>query len=391
MIPAAIPAMNAAITGFTALNKISQAGEKGKAVFNKGANSLHALAGLGSYSDVAEMSRAEFITLVDTDCMNVEFMPEVAQSILSISCAYYMQAMSILGNTAAQRSTELLNRLNPRGTSTKWYTVESHGVNAPQDDTKMAIESYQWRLPTNHSAQVALEAHTHTAVGKLDSSVKAAVHDNANLSVGKIVNVSIDTDVPGKPFVLPVTFRLNVKNIPGKDLVTLLSNAKVGNTLVERYHAWRAGEISFVSDFLLCSDMVRERKKLMMGDRSGALAAISGAGRNKSRIGGFFRGKPNLGNSAATYVISSATAKELERQLVGNLSDFKTRQRVFETGNMLLLVVIDKQFEEITFYHRGISEYSTMRLRDIKIANKGDGPSLTDLMTAMLNGRAPSF
>lgn len=390
MIPIAFTAINTAVAATGTLNKITTTAETIRKGGEGVAKGLHALAAQGSYSDVTQLSRAEFLTLVDSDCMNIEFLPEVTQTVLSISTGYYLQALAVLGNVHSAKLISTLSRLKPGGNDTKLFSMENEALvhNTKNDGQhKMSLESYKWKLPMSNTKQpseikYALEAND-------GGSAAASIRDNVNLAIGRIIDVKVDTEKG--PVTMPITFRLNVKSVPSKQMVSLLSMGKVTNTFTERFHAWRSGEIEFVKDFLLCTDMIKERKKLMIGDKFGGVSALMARANRPERLFGLIGKNPDLGAATAVFILSSATAKDLERAIVGNLDDYKVRQRIFEAGHMLLLVVIDKQFEEITFYHRGIAESSTMRLRDIKMSNKDSGPSVTDIMAALINGQTPKF
>lgn len=385
MIPAAYTAINTAISATTALNTI-------KDTTKKAAKTVSSLSAQTSLSDVAHLSRAEFLTLVDNDCLNVDFLPEVNQSVLSIAIGYYLQALAVLGTVDSAKVVTTLSRVNPnaRFNSDRSFSLESHQLSLTDNSDgrrKMALESYKWKLPTNQD-DVALENDkVLQSFGK--DGAGASLSANSNLSVGKFVDVKLK-DGDGTVITLPVSFRLNVKVAPSKDLISILDQAGLNKTFVERFHAWREGEIEFIKDFLLCNDLIKERKRLLMNDKSGALTQLISR-TNKSRIHGLLSKNPSLGAATSIFVISSTTAKELEKSLVGSLDDFRIRTRVFESGHMLLLVVIDKQFEEITFYHRGLADPTTLRLRDIKMANKDSGPNLVEIMTAFMRGNNPTF
>jgi len=58
---------------------------------------------------------------------------------------------------------------------------------------------------------------------------------------------------------------------------------------------------------------------------------------------------------------------------------------------VMSMAVIDKQWERVTFYHRGIDMHTEVGMRDLKIANKGSGPDVSDILKAYQMGNAPSL
>jgi hypothetical protein len=55
----------------------------------------------------------------------------------------------------------------------------------------------------------------------------------------------------------------------------------------------------------------------------------------------------------------------------------------------MFLVVIDKQYERVTFYHRGINQATELGVRDLKASQKGNGPDVSDILRAYTMGQNP--
>ena len=396
-ILAASTAISAAAAATSQFNKITNAvATAGKAI-GSGVDFTQRLSGQASLTDVARLTRAEFFTVVDNDCLNVDFLPDVMQSALSIAIGYYLQAIAIFGAVDSAKVVSTLRRVTPTahvpfsaaGGSGLNYSGESYSANdksITDGSFKLSMESYKWKLPLNED-KVSLEA-------KDESSYKEVqiLSSVANLAVGKMVEVKIaDNKIDPKSRVtLPISFKLNVASAPGKDVVTALSLTNRDTTFVERYHSWKMGDIAFWKDLVLCEDLIKERKKLMMGNKDGAITKMIERS-NTGRISGLMANKPSLGSATAIFVMSTNTVEELEKRLSSSLSNTNTRNKIFQSGHMMLLIVIDKAFERVTFYHRDISEPTELSLRDMKMANKDSGPNLTDIMKAFMMGNNPTF
>ena len=94
-ILAASTAISAAAAATSQFNKITNAvATAGKAI-GSGVDFTQRLSGQASLTDVARLTRAEFFTVVDNDCLNVDFLPDVMQSALSIAIGYYLQATPV--------------------------------------------------------------------------------------------------------------------------------------------------------------------------------------------------------------------------------------------------------------------------------------------------------
>lgn len=392
-------AISAAAALTTQLNNIKQKGASVMGAARAVGNYTDALSGQTSLTDVAKLTRAEFFTVIDNDCLNIDFLSDVKQSALNIAIGYYLQAIAVLGAVDSAKVTNTLARVTPTATpvynpsaggSSIMFSKESYasGRDGTIDGTfKLAAESYQWKLPLNSDA-LSLEAKDgggggFREVGFLNSS--------SNLSVGKMVEVTLsDSEDSNSKVKLPVSFKLSVSTSPSDAIVSALSLDNRNTTMTERYHAWRMGDISFWKDFILCQDMIKERKKLMMSNKNGAIHKMIERS-NSGRITGLMNGKPSMAAATAIFMMSSTTAEELETKLSGSLSSVNIRNKIFQSGHMMLLVVIDKAYEQVTFYHRDIAEPTVLTLRDMKMANKDTGPNLTDIMKAFMMGNSPTF
>jgi hypothetical protein len=394
---AATTAISAAASVTAQFNKITQGAATAGKVVAGAVGFTQGLSGQASLTDVAKLTRAEFFTVVDNDCMNVDFLPDVMQSALSIAIGYYLQAIAIFGSVDAAKVVSALRRVTPTahyalnagGGSGFNYTGESYSMDGSKvrdGSFKMSLESYKWRLPTN-DMDLSLEAKDGGSFREVQ-----ALTTSTNLAVGKMIEVQIaDSNIdPKSKVTLLISFKLNVAGAPSQDVVTALSLTNRDTTFIERYHSWKMGDIAFWKDLVLCEDLIKERKKLMMGNKDGAVAKMIERS-NTGRISGLLNGKPTLGSATAIFVMSTNTVEELEKRLSGSITSVNVRNKIFQSGHMMILIVIDKAYERVTFYHRDIAEPTELSLRDMKMANKDSGPNLTDIMKAFMMGSSPTF
>ena len=53
-------------------------------------------------------------------------------------------------------------------------------------------------------------------------------------------------------------------------------------------------------------------------------------------------------------IITKETAKQIGQKLYGKIDTTAVRERIFNNSYLLLLVVVDEQYEQVTMYHRGL-------------------------------------
>jgi len=335
-----------------------------------------------SLVSATSVARVEPIVIVDKDCLFLEYLPDILQSTQSIFVGYWLQALSLITNVGDVNVGRVLDKLNPNrkvDTSGFLNTIVNAGIG--KESLTYASESLKYKLPT-----VALEAKDDKKDGELAKVDNVA--DLTNLSIGKIINVTIKNN--GQEAVIPISFRLMVNTLPPASCVQLLSQGSVDLSFSERWFKWRAGRISFIKDLVFCQDLIREQKRTLMTDKDGVYSEIAKRAKN-SKLASFFSKNPSLAEASNIVVISEETAMQLRVKHNLNLDNFKDRQKIFDKTYAMILVVIDRNYERVNMYHYGISTSTSVGLRDIKVANKGSGPNIMEVLAAFKGGNAPVF
>jgi hypothetical protein len=210
----------------------------------------------------------------------------------------------------------------------------------------------------------------------------------ANLSVGKVFTVEI-TDGLHKVSI-PITIRLMASSLPSANLIHILSIGNKDNSVKERYHAWKAGRLEFIKDLIFCQDLIDAHRKNLMADKDGIYTNILKRARS-NQVSAIVTANPSIATVSNLVILSNTTAEQLELHLDGKLSDFKTREKMMDTTYIMILCVIDKQWNRVTFYHRGMHLPTEVSVKDLKAANKGNGPDVSDILKAYQVGNQVSI
>lgn len=346
----------------------------------------------GSLVQFTQSARVEPLCILGSDVVNLEFMPLVMQSLQSIFTGYYLQAIALTTQVNSVKVVKVLDKLNPSRnadlSSMFSKAFESFKENNKKvfTDWRLASESYKWRLPTTKNVP-ALESEMLALEGATDT--QKAINELVNLSVGKMIDVQISGE-EGTKMSIPISIRLIANRMPEPSLVHLMSLSSADTSFKERYHAWRAGRLSFVKDLILCQDIITAHKKALINDKDGVYSEIINRV-NQNKIVSMQSGDVSLASASNLFVISQNTAEAIEQKLYGKLSNPKVREKIFNTTYAMIIVVVDPYTEKVTFYHRGIATASTMSVGDLKIANKGSGPDVSEIMKAYMAGSSPSL
>lgn len=349
-----------------------------------------------AYSDVAKLTRVEPLTIISKDLVNLEYMPDVSNSVLNIFCGYYLQAVSIFTGVDSVQTVKNLDRLNP--------DRDASGLMLQTSLESLSEESYKYALPHVRVSTPGLEDDKAQDLKQLN--------DVVNLSVGKMLNVNFSEKVPkqvvkpgtggnGSPAVLetinvdkvntiPVAVRLLASIVPDSTIIQLLAGNGQDNSFTERWHAWRAGRIGGIKDLIFTQDLIDEYKRATIADESGTIQEIVRRV-NNSRKYGLLTQNPSLASASNLFIISEDIARQAESKLGGRLSNPRVRDAMFANTYAMVIAVVDRERERVVFYTRGIAASTDVSIREIKAANKGKGPDVGDLLKSMMNGMPASF
>jgi hypothetical protein len=350
-----------------------------------------------SLSDATRLTRVEPLTIVSKDCLNIECMQDVNNVLLNMFAGYYLQAVHMLTSVNDVEVVRILDKLNPDRDETGFLLEEKV---SRESLATLSLESYTYSLPT--STRLALEAPGKDSgkmiVGGKGKDPAEVITDISNLSVGKLVNITITynksvegiKDDSASAVTIPVNFRLMVSSVPNSTIAHLLAVHQDESSLVERFHAWRSGRISFIKDLIFCQDLIDEHKRAMIGDESGTMLEIMRRVNNSKKYGVITK-NPSLVSASNLFVITEEIARDLEGKLGGRLTNFKTREQAFQNTYAMVIVVIDREWQRVTFYTRGIQSYTDMSYKELKSAGKDKGPDIMDILKSLNTGHSPVF
>lgn len=386
--------MNDVITGLAMAGKISET------MRNATSDSL---------IEYTQPTRVEPIVLMDEKVLGLPYVGDVMQSLTSLFSGYYLQAVALSINVGRVDVVKLLDKLNPkRSVKDNIGNGISNGISAVV--SMESATAYRYSLPVPgqptglESLKVSMEAPSLYEQGKALADNKDLPADTTsasfgrdsvkmlgeltNLSVGKMLEVQIESD--GQTAVFPINVRLICSGIGSKELVHILSVGNKNISVKERFHAWRAGQLEFIRDLLLCQDLIDSHKKTLAKDTSGIYEEIRNRRKGNS-ISAIFSGQPSVATASNIIVTTASTVRDLERIVGGRVKDFRTREKIFRETYCMILCVIDPEWEVVTFYHRSIATPTEMSVKELSVSNKNKGPDVSEILKAYQLGHSPSI
>lgn len=345
-----------------------------------------------SLADVAKPARVEPLVLIEKSLGGQPYTEDILKASLSTFTGYYMQAVALTLNINRVETLRVLDALNPersfvlpsvrRGVADAVWSTESYEHGLP------SLEQFDRVIPLN--AIVSIEDAVPAAGlsgGVSDDSVKN-LYEAGNLAVGKIVNVEFQDS--GKTVKIPVMIRLVPTLVPAQVLTHIFTATTKNSSWKERYHLWRAGQISFVRDLMFSMDIIDEHRRALINDTSNVYMTLTDRRRNNS-LKAVSSGNPSMADASNIAVITKETAKAIGSALYGKIEQLSIRKKIFDASYLMLLVVVDEQWERVTIYHRGFDQPTEVSFKEIKNAEKGKGPDITEILKAYQVGSTPSF
>lgn len=354
-----------------------------------------------SLVEFTKPARVEPIVLMDDRVVNLSFTHDIMQSLTSIFSGYYLQAVALSVNVGRVDVIDLLDRVNPNrslddnlvkgvtnlGMRAGFESAESYRYSLPIPGEAIGLEHFGLENVYDAVDQDTGDVSQTGLIKSTGDSIKVA-QEMSNLSVGKLLEVEIESD--GHKAVFPVSVRLIATAAPPKGVIHTLSLGQRNTSVKDRWHAWRSGQLEFVRDLVLCQDLIDAHKQGLLKDSSGIYSA-SIKRRRTNRLSAILSGQPSVATASNIVVIADQTRKELEREIGGRLSHFRTREKMFKETYAMLMVVVDPEWENVTIYHRSIETPTELSAGDLKFANKSKGPDVAEIMKAYQMGNSPSI
>lgn len=253
----------------------------------------------------------------------------------------------------------------------------------------ISTESYKFSLPALEAIPLNPPENTtkvSTGTGAAHSNNIDMVSELTNLSVGKMLSVEISD---GQNRVsIPISIRLMANAIPSSSIVHILSVGNKDTTFMERYHGWKSGRLEFIRDIVFCQDLIDAHKQEILKDKTGIYGEILKRRKNNA-LATIASGQPSIATASNILVCTSNTLRTLEGNIGKQMKDFNTRQKLFEGSYLMLIAVIDKEWDRVTIYHRGINLPTEVSMRDLKVSNRNTGPDVMEIMKAFQLGNSP--
>lgn len=328
-----------------------------------------------SLTEYTKSTRVEPLVLIGNNLRTQTYMPDLIKNLTSVFTGYYLRAIAISMNVGRIDTIKLLDKLS----TNRDVTEGALGVLS----TEAFVES--GLFPDYSNLELSMEAVKSRKQDFGKSGVEKT-YDVPSLSLGKLIEVQIQ-DGEHKA-TIPVNVRLKVRSTTETNLVTILSSEGKDRSAKTRYKEWKAGELKFWRDLVLCQDIIDDERKMLMADSSGVMGESKRARRNNA-LAGILTLNPSVNNASSIMVIDHFTAKKVEREIRGKLKSFRKRNELMRKAGMMLLVIVDTEYDVITIYHNGIEGESELTVKEI-MSNGNKEADVGNILAAYKDSLAPN-
>lgn len=359
-----------------------------------------------SLSDVAKISTINPIVAVSSSAKMVDEkkLYEILQTVLNIYTAYYMQAISILSaKLVSTKILKIMDTLHPDRdittmlTASESYTQPKSMVSLESLDLKskkyglFAMEDY-FKFDKKEDYEVQEEKEVEK--GSKNEVKTITGFDKLPFTVGKIIDAKFrvptaDPKTSGE-ISIPVVVRLDTMVVPTETLGYLLTYNDAEIRFSERLSKALSGRIRFIKDFILAQDLVQAQKKAMIKDPTGVYTKIIRR-LNNSRIFSLLTRNFSMSEISSIIVITDEEEKMIKRQYGAGLESNTIRKMVFDNISAMMIVCIDRQWEQVSMYIKDQDSYSQNSFSDFKMASEKGSDNITDILKAFSLGQPPSF
>ena len=334
---------------------------------------------------VGEAARVEPTTLVDSDCVSLDYITDILHSAQSLFTGYWLQALDMLSTVGGASVLSILDPINPNRDPDYAEFVQSLARKRGFESySHMSVEAYKHALPIPGQKmlpQIGTEA--------IDSKAATEINAPSNLAVGKLVSVKVRNGDEIKE--ITIAFRLMVAEMPRETMVALVGDeSQNNNSFTERFFQWRAGRITMINDLILCTDLIKERKRMIAKDKEGIYTEVRRR-QSQHKQAGMLTGKASAAEASNIYVISKETADEIENRFGLEIDNFAHRTKIFANTTAIMIIVVDRDYQRVTFYHDGLRQSSNLGVADIKTSNKNGGPNVMDIFQAYKEGSVARY
>ena len=298
---------------------------------------------------ITKALRVRPICIETEDAAMYDDIEVIEAALLELYGAYYIQAFSMISNVVDARA-------------------------------KSALASLSTESITEHDLSKGLLVSTEKSAGTKFS--KEDIHTLARLIELTLVQKD-DTKIT-----LPIQLELPIHRVSLDTARRIMDLKGENKRFFSRFMQWRAGEIEFWKDLVFAQDLIKEHKKVMTEDDDGVITTL--VKRSNADFKKMISGTATHNSINTLSIITSDDLRYIEREIVGgSMNKSRFRNKFFSSNMLLMLVVVDPDWDNVTIYTRELDSYTTVPVKSLIKKSKSGNNDLVEIMKAFIAGNSP--
>ena len=402
-------------------SKLKDPKEKGLEISKRG---LESTVGKGNLSLVSTIKPLliEPTIIISKSVEREAIVPSVVKNVMDIFAAYYLQAFSYtaeIKDVVLKKDIQRLSSIDKpspgmfesvsfeaRGPKkNKPYVQNPKGEKHRTEIVGMSRSEYKKQQKTgedgydqvydNLVAKNRKSANVGKQQGKenqgksetLTASAVASQLKEKSLGGGRILELKVDGG-NNKVITIPMMLRATTLIASLNSVLYISGINEVKASLAYRWHDMKSGKISFWRDFILASDIIRRKKAHLISETDGVSEDIL-ARTNKVARDYTLKNKSSFGGLYNILIISNTDEDAMTRVIRKKLTSDRARNTLFRLNSLLMIAVVDTEWEQVNIYTREINNYITLSFNDLTSSKGNDNLKIKDILEAFLNNQAP--
>lgn len=375
------PSIESAASGaLMALDVAKQAG--------KSASDFLADSRATNYVDFNRSTRVRFPVCIDSA---LEHEPETNEILRAVHKSYvseYLRALQLLTDLTG---FEVINRLEKLNPDARWLGGDldlivsgesapplKGGVNDPRFDLSDFLHATSPIASTEGTPVTPQDVRDErkrrnlkTQQGKVNDGPK-----KMDFAIGSEVDVVFKQN--GADIPIKISIALQMFQEESAAIVSAMHIAGGRNTFANRFHRYRAKEISADEMFLMTDILKAYRDIYISSSGNNFLKEIT---RRRMNVQTRRVVADTVAQLSACIVLHKDTAEQIERVSRLRFDKRRDRESIMDIMSCMMIVVVDTDSEKLEMYHTGINKGSTIYFHGLRQFNDDKQVSISDLLS----------
>ncbi|MCK9234971.1 MAG: hypothetical protein M0R77_01080 [Gammaproteobacteria bacterium] len=328
----------------------------------------------------AAIARLEPNAIIDERCLLYPNLNDVLSVTTNVFIATYLQLISLSRTTSD--GTQIIKRVSLQDTRLggESYLSSMLSIEAAEQPNVIGILDEITEFKDIHEDALPAEDY-YSQESQVNRKLIEGLNDSGSLAVGRFIEVEIEKGADGKPVTVEIAVRM-MSTIANTNILknALESRFKGNEGPLERKHGWKTGRLSFISDLVFGSDLIRKHRNLQMKDVDGIYSKLS-PNKMRGKTGwDVVTGKFSIAEASSVLVLDQETVDEVEYAMGGKFSNKTFRDRLLEATGVMTLAIIDRGDDMVTFYYDSIADGTRLNSAALRSAGKKDGPDVGKIL-----------